>query len=244
MSRFYAPKKNIKGNLIYIDGQEARHILNVMRLNVNDKVTVFDGSGKEYAGFIKTTRPKSLTVEIIQTKIPKPEKLPTITLAQSIPKKQKMDYIIEKSTELGINNIIPIISERVTVRLNGEKAVDRVERWQKIAFEASKQCGRTDVPKINTIQKFYNAIDNISDYDLSFMACLSDDTIPLREAISEFKRGRIIVFIGPEGDFTPEEIQMAKDANCKFVSLGNRVLKSDTAGLYVLSALNYEFSSS
>ena len=155
-----------------------------------------------------------------------------------------MDYIIEKSTELGINNIIPIISERVTVRLNGEKAVDRVERWQKIAFEASKQCGRTDVPKINTIQRFYNAIDNISDYDLSFMACLSGNTIPLREAISEFKTGRIIVFIGPEGDFTPEEIQMAKDANCKFVSLGNRVLKSDTAGLYVLSALNYEFSSS
>ena len=76
------------------------------------------------------------------------------------------------------------------------------------------------------------------------MACLSSDSIPFREAISEFERGRIIVFIGPEGDFTPEEIQMAKDANCKCVSLGNRVLKSDTAGLYVLSALNYEFLSS
>lgn len=243
MSRFYAPKENIKGNLIYIDGREARHILNVMRLGLNDKVTVFDGTGKEYVGFIKQVKPKSLTVEIVETKIPKHEKLPDITLAQSIPKKQKMDYIVEKATELGVSAIIPVITERAAVKPDENKESGRVERWQKIAQEASKQCGRTDIPEIHNIEKFYNVIDSLDGYDAPLLACLYPRSLPLKEVISGIGNGKIIVFIGPEGDFTPEEIVMAEEANCRFVSLGQRVLKSDTAGLYVLSVLNYEFSS-
>lgn len=228
--------------MIYIDGQEARHILNVMRLKENDKVIVFDGTGKEYTGFIKQTKPKSLTVEIISTKAPKREALPEITLAQSIPKKEKMDYIVEKATELGVRSIIPLVSERTIVKLEEARALDRVQRWKKIAREAAKQCGRPDVPEIENVQKFYNTVDIVNNFDLAFMPCLSEDVIPLKEAVKGFETGKIIVFIGPEGDFTPEEIKMAKDTSCKLVSLGNRVLKSDTAGLLVLSVLNYEFS--
>ncbi|UCD55586.1 MAG: 16S rRNA (uracil(1498)-N(3))-methyltransferase [Candidatus Omnitrophota bacterium] len=242
MPRFFAPKENIKSNLIYIDGQEARHILNVMRLKENDKVIIFDGTGKEYTGFIKQARPKSVTVEIISTRVPKIDILPAITLAQAIPKKEKMDYIVEKATELGVHSIIPLVSERAIVRFESDKAVDRLARWKKIAIEAAKQCGRTDVPEIKDIQKFYNVVDDINKFDMALMACLSEGTVALKEAVSDFKAGKIIIFIGPEGDFTPEEILMAEDTSCKFISLGKRVLKSDTAGLFLLSVLSYEFS--
>ena len=242
MSRFFAPKENVKGDSIYIDGQEARHILNVMRLKENDKVIVFDGTGKEYTGFVKTVHPKSLVVEVVSTKTPKIEELPEITLAQSMPKKEKMEHIVEKATELGVRNIVPIISERTIVKVEKEKAINKVARWKKIAQESAKQCGRTDVPEIKDIQKFYNIIDSVNNFDLAIVACLSEDNTSLKEAISDFRTGKIIVFIGPEGDFTPDEIEMAKNTNCKFVSLGKRVLKSDTAGLFLLSVLNYEFS--
>lgn len=242
MPRFFAPKENIKENLIYIDGQEARHILNAMRLKENDKVIVFDGTGKEYTGFIKQAKPKSVTVEIISTKTPKVDTLPEITLAQAVPKKEKMDYIVEKATELGVHTVIPIISERTIVRLEEDKANNKAARWKKIAKETAKQCGRTKVPEIKDVKKFYNAIDDINNFDLALLACLAEDTISLKDAISDFATGKIIIFIGPEGDFTPEEIKMAKVTSCKFVSLGNRTLKSDTAGVYVLSVLNHEFS--
>lgn len=242
MARFFSPKNNIKDDLIHIDGQEARHILNVMRLKENDKVVVFDGTGKEYAGFIKQTKPKSLTVEIITTRIPKTEALPNVTLAQAIPKKEKMDYVVEKATELGVAGIIPVVSERTIVRLESDKAINKLARWKKITREAAKQCGRSRVPEIKDVQKFYNVIDNINNFDLALMGCISEEAIGLKEAVSDFKTGKIIVFIGPEGDFTPDEILMAKDTSCKLISLGKRVLKSDTAGLFVLSVLNYEFS--
>ena len=242
MSRFFAPKENVKGNLIYIDGQEARHILNVMRLKENDKVVVFDGTGKEYNGFIKATQPKSLTVEIVTTKSPKKEALPDITLAQAIPKKDKMENIIEKATELGVSTIIPIISERTIVQIEKEKEDKKRLRWESIAKTASKQCGRVDIPKIENVQKFSETVYELDKYDLSLMAHLSDKTIDLKNAIRGFVGGRIIIFIGPEGDFTPGEIALLQNTNCKFVSLGKRVLKSDTAGIYVLSILNYELA--
>lgn len=242
MSRFYAPKENIKGNLIYIDGREARHILNVMRLGESDKVVVFDGTGREYTGFIKQAKPKSLVVEVISTKMPKAEGLPEVALAQAIPKKEKMDYIIEKATELGVHRIIPLLSERTVVKPDENKASGKTVRWKKIATEAAKQCGRTDVPQIENVQKFYNAVDNVDAFDLALVGCLSEDNVGVKEAISGFQGGKIIVFIGPEGDFTPDEIVMARKAGCKSVSFGKRILKSDTAGLFVLSVLNYEFS--
>ena len=124
-----------------------------MRLRENDKVIVFDGTGKEYTGFIKQTRPKSLTVEIISTRAPKVDTLPEITLAQAILKKEKMDYVIEKATELGVHGIIPLVSERTIVRFENDKAIDKLTRWKKIAIEAAKQCGRCDVPEIKDVQK-------------------------------------------------------------------------------------------
>lgn len=243
MSRFYVPKENITGKLAFIDGQEARHILNVMRLKMGDKVVVFDGTGKEYTGFIKSAKPKSLTLEIVSVTTPKPSELPEITLAQAIPKRERMDYIAEKATELGVRNIIPVMTERTVVIPGAEAMSAKLDRWRRIAVEAAKQSGRSDVPEVRKARKFYDLIYEIDGFDLALMAHLSEDTAPIKDAISDFSAGKIIVFIGPEGDFTPEEITMAKNSKiCRFITLGKRTLKSDTAGLYVLSVLNHEFS--
>ena len=113
--------------------------------------------------------------------------------------------------------------------------------WRKKAIEASKQCGRRSVPDISEIRAYKDLLGSIDQYDLVLMACLAEGTVFLKKALTGFEAGRILVFIGPEGDFTPEEMRMADKDNCKFVSLGRRVLRSDTAGLFVLAALNYEF---
>jgi len=243
MSRFFAPKEGIKGDEIFIGGQEARHIYSVMRLSVNDKVVVFDGTGNEYVGFIKTSDSKAVVVKIIETRIPHIKNFPDVTLVQAIPKKEKMAHIVEKATELGVKEIWPIISERTVVMLDSSRAGLKVQRWQRIATAASKQCGRLDIPDVRPVTEFAEILDKISDFDLALFACLSDDSMKLKDALAGYERGTIVVFIGPEGDFSPVEIEEAwRHSNCKTISLGKNVLKSDTAGLYVLSCLNYELS--
>lgn len=241
MSRFYVPREMVKDSRIYISGQEARHILNVMRLKVSDDVLVFDGTGKEYIGVIKEVASGSLVVDILVTRsYPGGERV-KITLIQAIPKKEKMDNIVEKSTELGVSLIIPVLTERTIVNWDERKMISSVERWRRIALEASKQCGRVNIPAVSEIKSLENVIKNMNDYNLSLMAALVDDAMNLKDAIKSFKSGNIALAIGPEGDFTPSEISGAKAKNFKVVNLGPRVLKSDTAGLAALAAMNHEF---
>ena len=244
MSRFYVPRENVGDKEITIEGREAHHILDVMRMKEGEEVVVFDGTGNEYSGFIKEAdaRARKLAVEIVRTRKPVPGSVPEITIAQAIPKKGKMDYIVEKATELGASAVIPLITDRTIVRPDKESCRKKVLRWRAISVEAAKQCGRADVPKITGITDFDEAVSGMDSYDLVLLACLTEDTISIRESLSDFKTGKVLVLIGPEGDFTPEERKTADRDNCRFISLGGRVLKSDTAGLFVLSVLNYELT--
>lgn len=242
MSRFYVTKESVKGNIISISGREAHHILDVMRLKVPDKVVTFDGTGKEYIGFIKEIRAKSAIIEIVETKTPCGRESSRITLVQAIPKREKMDYIVEKSTELGVSKIIPLITGRTIPNWDEPKRTASAERWRKIAMEASKQCGRADIPEIDNIKNLPDIIAETACYDLALIAALDDKAIKLKDALKGFAGGKVIIAIGPEGDFTPDEIEEAKKGGFKLVSLGSRVLKSDTAGLFVLAILNYELT--
>ena len=243
MSRFYVPPEAVKGNEIFITGMEAHHILDVMRLKKTDKVVTFDGTGREYTGFIKDVKRKSLTVEITETRGGVSNKgNPEITIIQAITKKEKMDYIVEKATELGVNSIMPVVAARTIPEWDEPKKKKQADRWQAIAKEASKQCGRPDVPVIQTIRPFKEAVRDLSGYGLMLIAALDDDSIELKEALRPFKGGKVAIAIGPEGDFTSEEVECAKGAGFKLVSLGSRVLKSDTAGLAVLAIMDYEFA--
>lgn len=243
MSRFYVPKEAIHGNRLLIDGREAHHILDVMRLKKLDKIVAFDGSGKEYVGFIKDISRKSISVEIVETRTPLSRTTLKVALIQAIPKKEKMDYTVEKSTELGVHSIIPIVTKRTVPRWSEAKRHAHVERWRKIVKEASKQCGRTDVPRIEEVADFRDVVRKATDYDLALIAALSDEALRLKDVLRNFNGGKLAIAIGPEGDFTPEEIRAATAAGFRLVNLGPRVLKSDTAGLAVLAMLNYEISS-
>ena len=236
------PAEAVKGNNITISGKEAHHIIDVMRLKKLDKVVTFDGTGREYVGFIKEIKHKSLVIEIVETRAPSSKANYEITLIQAIPKKDKMDYIVEKATELGVHSIVPVITNRTVPAWDGSKMNAHVERWLKIAKEAAKQCGRADLPGVCEITSFHDAMRNASDYDFKLMAALSNEAVPLKSALDNFNGGRVGVAIGPEGDFTPAEVREAKEAGFRITSLGSRVLKSDTASLAVLAILNYEFT--
>ncbi|MDD5174492.1 MAG: 16S rRNA (uracil(1498)-N(3))-methyltransferase [Candidatus Omnitrophica bacterium] len=252
MPRFFVAKEFIKTDTIYITGLEAHHILDVMRLKISDEVIVFDGTGREYTGIIKAANRKSLEVEIKKTRESDAGKTVFLTLIQAIPKKDKMDYIAEKATELGVTRIIPVTTARTIPEWNDAKKASVVGRWRKIAMEAAKQCGRADIPEIQPITDF-NAVVGAAarsgendgkaarTHDLKLIAALSDKAIKLKDALKNGSGKKITVAIGPEGDFTPEEIERAKNAGFRIISLGPRVLKSDTAGLALLSMVNYEY---
>ncbi len=243
MSRFYVNKESIKTTSIYISGKEAHHILGVMRLKLLDDVVVFDGTGKEYAGVIKKADRKSLEVEIKEIRNAPRKEFHIVTLIQAIPKKEKMDYICEKATELGVFSIIPVTTERTIPDWGSEKKASLVERWRRIGREAAKQCGRLDIPEVRPIMPVEEAIKAVNGYDLKLIAALNNKTIELKDALKSCKSAKKAIAIGPEGDFTAEEIDAAVKSNFLIVNLGPLTLKSDTAGLAVLSVMNYEYSS-
>lgn len=243
MSRFYVRPERVKGSRIYVDKEESHHIIDVMRLREGDSITAFDGTGKEYAGTIHSIKDKEVIIDVSKINIADKRRSVSIALAQSIPKKDKMDLIVQKATELGIDEIFPVESSRTVVRPRDERKRHKIERWQKIAVEASKQCGRTELPKIRDIVRFDAVLDFISKYDLAIMPCLSERAVAFKEALKNLNRPeKILVIIGPEGGFSKEEIASAGAKGSVLVSLGNLVLKSDTAAIAALSILNHEFA--
>lgn len=242
MSRFFVSKDSVKGSKISVLGEEAHHIVDVMRLKVGDGVVTFDGTGKEYVGVIREAGKKSIVIEVTATRESATALAPKVTLIQAIPKREKIEYLIEKATELGVNSIVPVFTDRTIPNWDEEKKTAHVLRWRKIAREASKQCGRLDIPEIPWIDRFSDLVNSKDMQGLKLIAALQDGTEPMRKAMEGFKGDHIYIAIGPEGDFTPEEVKDAVSRGFKPVSLGLRVLKSDTAGLFALSAIDYEYS--
>lgn len=242
MSRFFVPKDSVKGSTISVSGEEAHHIADVMRLAPGDRVVTFDGTGKEYSGVIRSVGKKELLIEITDTRSSAAPAGPRVTLIQSITKKEKIEYIIEKATELGVDSIVPVFTERTVPEWNTEKRSLHLSRWRKLATEASKQCGRIDIPGLCDIADFTDVARDEKLAGLKLIAALQNGSVALKKALSGSKDDRIYIAIGPEGDFTPAEIKTAVDSGFKLVSLGARVLKSDTAGLFALSAIGYEYS--
>jgi 16S rRNA (uracil1498-N3)-methyltransferase len=242
MSRFFVPRASVKGNTISVSGDEAHHIIDVMRLKVSDSVVTFDGTGKEYAGVIAKADKRSLVIEVKIVRESQQKSGPSVTVIQAIPKREKIEYFIEKATELGVSSVAPVLTARTIPDWSDEKKASHVERWRKLAREASKQCGRLDIPEISKITGFRDLLANMPKEGLKLIAALDDRAIPLKTALLNFNSGPVMIAIGPEGDFTPEEVKAAVDSGFRIVSLGPRVLKSDTAGLFVLSVIGNEYA--
>jgi len=242
MSRFYVPKDSVKEDRIVITGKEAHHILNVLRFSEGDVVSVFDGTGKEYRCSIRSASRKGIVADILDTRDLSEKDPVTFVLVQAIPKKEMMDYIVEKATELGVARIIPVITERTIVRPDKARSASKLKRWMRIAEQASRQCGRPTIPVVDHPKRFSDAVALIADQALCLIAHLEEGTRPLKETLRGFKGKSVIVFIGPERDFTEGEVRLALSRGALPVSLGPRVLKSDTAGLAALSILGYELN--
>lgn len=241
MARFYVPQPQIEKGMLRVEGNEVRHIRRVLRLKAGDEIVVFDGSAKEYEGKIIEESPSSIVIKIQNTFISGKESHLEITLAQSLLKGEKMDYLIQKATELGVKEIIPFFSSRSIPLLEKSRRLRRHHRWERIAVEASKQCGRGVVPKIEPLQDYSEMLQNIS-LDFLRLILWEEEGTRLKEVLEGSKeKTKIFFIVGPEGGLSQVEVGHAKQKGFIPVTLGKRILRSETASLCLLSILQYEW---
>lgn len=241
MNRFYVPFQAGLEN-IWIDTPESHHIINVKRLTVGDNIIVFNGMGDEFDAQIEEIKDSRVKIKINQQKSISKENSIGIDIAFAIPKGKRSHLLIQKCTELGVRRLIPVNFARSVVKLKDDCSV-KIDKWQKIAIEASKQCGRNTITEICEVIDFDNVLKTVESYDLYLFACSQSDSNNLRNTLQEHpKPNNIISFIGPEGGFTSSEIEIAKKTGCTFVSLGQRILRVETAAIAVSAILSYHYS--
>jgi 16S rRNA (uracil1498-N3)-methyltransferase len=241
MPRFYVPNPRIEKELLKVEGSEARHIRRVLRLKVGDRLVLFDGFAKEYEGIIVQESPTSVMMKVENISSPAKESPLEITLAQSLLKGEKMEYLIQKATELGIKKIIPFFSSRSVPLLDKSKKLRRYHRWEKIAIEACKQCGRIAVPKVEPLQ-IYSEMLGMAQSEALRLILWEKKGQGLKETLKGSKgRTEIFFVVGPEGGMSDEEVGEAEKAGFMPITLGKRILRSETAGLCLLSVLQYEW---
>lgn len=241
MYQFFVPSENIQGNRIVITGDDVNHIKNVLRMKVGEEIAVSNGEdGKEYRCGIA-----SIGDEIVCTlRFIKEDgvELPTkITLFQGLPKADKMEFIVQKAVELGAYEVVPVSMARSIVKLDDKKQKTKITRWQSISEAAAKQSKRSIIPQIQPVMTMKQALSYAKEMDMLFVPYeLADDMEKTRELFEEVKPGQHIgFFIGPEGGFDEAEIQLALDSGAQPITLGKRILRTETAGMTVLSILMY-----
>jgi 16S rRNA (uracil1498-N3)-methyltransferase len=236
MQRFFCPPQNIIGEQAIIsDQQEIRHIKNSLRLRPQDQVVLFDGQGNEYCGKIKEITSKIIINDIAKINSLSQLRIPKITVACAIPKQYKIDEIINKLTQLGTDRIIPLETERMIVKLDKSKLRLRQERWKKIVLSAAKQSQRKNLPVIEELQDIRQVLKASADYDLKIIPTLLGTRKELKEIFLKSKYRNILVLIGPEGDFTEKEVAYCQACGCIPVSLGDTVLRVETAAVATVS---------
>lgn len=245
MMRYYiAPDRWSAGEML-LEGEEAHHLLHVLRGKVGDQVTVIDGAGREaFTEVVEASRKEARIKVIQQTQSPPPAV--EITLIQALPREQRMDLILQKATEFGIRHIVPVVSDNAVVRIQPGKDGGKLERWNKIALSAAKQSGSLWLPEIHPVAGLLDYFTAMPRYDVWLTCSLEADTLPLKQVIETARANQpksIAFLIGPEGDLSSREYAAARNAGARMVSLGPRVLRSETAALYVLGVLHYEFGS-
>ena len=242
MHRFFLPPSSWNTERLVLDMAESHHAIGVLRLNEGEKIVVFDGRGNEATAEIAAA--KSNRVELRKISQSKSPLLRCrIVLGQAIPKGKNMDLIVEKATELGAAVIAPLLSERTVVRCDEDDASSKKQKWQRVAIEAAKQCGQNWLPAVETPVALKAFFGTNPKFDLMLIASLQPDARPLKTILAE-RAGplpaSVLVLVGPEGDFTPAEINLAKAAGCHPITLGPIILRTETAAIYCLSVLSHE----
>jgi 16S rRNA (uracil1498-N3)-methyltransferase len=240
MNRFFVDKEQILDNRIKILGNDVKHIKDVLRLGMGDKVEIVC-DGKIYTCKILDLKSNMINTIILDNYKGKNEPPIHIALYQSIAKGNKMDFIIQKATEIGVEKIYPVITERTIVKIkNPKKEEGKVERWNSIAEEAAKQSKRDILPVVKNIISFNEMVDILKNETNIIVPYEMEDSYGLKEALNNVGTGEINIIIGPEGGFEEEEINKLRSIKGQVVTLGPRILRTETAGLVVSSIVLYE----
>lgn len=242
MRRFYVDKSSIFNDKVIITGDEARHIARVLRMGCGDRIILFDGTGSEYLVELINVG-NNVEGQILDKGAAKNEAPVKITLVQGLAKGEKMELIIQKAVELGVHRIVPVLTEYAVVKLDDKKARDKVERWQRIALEACKQCGRSLPPVVEPVTSLAKALNIYGNliglffYEHSTKANLKQ---VLRQNGEQILDRGTAIYIGPEGGFSEAEVNTAIESGVNVVGLGPRILRTETAGLTAVSVVMYD----
>ncbi len=241
MNRFFCRFSDVQGNKIIIsDLNELHHLKDVLRFKSGEKAAIFDDIGNDYSAKLENISATTAEFLVLEKKSRPDAPKIWIAIACAIPKKSKIDDIIDKFTQLGVDRIIPLISERVIVKLDEDKGLKRHKRWVNIALTASKQSQRSSVPVVDPVTPFKELIDRSKEFDLKLIPNLLGERKALKEVFGKAKPKKVLILIGPEGDFTVKEIAAAIQAGFIPVTFGDQVFRVETACLYIASVLNYE----
>jgi len=230
---------------IVLSPDESHHLVVVNRAHLGDTVVAFDGRGTEWICELAGDRKQAASLKVRFRQKAKPL-LYEITLGQALPKGASMEAIVRKATEIGAVRIVPLESERTQVHLDGDRSDKKIDKWQTAALEAAKQCGNPFLPEVTPVQKAATFMESARGYDLKLIASLQSGAKSLKHVLAAFQSAnnhppkKVLWLIGPEGDFTPAEMSLAKSAGFEPITLGPLVLRCETAATYALSVLSYE----
>lgn len=237
---FFCPKDAIGQATVLLAGNSAHHIAKVLRMKAGMTITLFDGEGGKYDGFIKEVSHKhnKILIEILSKESINPHPSPNIILCQAIIKGLRFDWIIEKATELGVDAIIPLLTSQTKVHLK-DTMPNKLQRWKQIAINASEQCKRFSVPKILPPMVFTEAAENKSLKSFALLLWEGENKVLLKNILPAIPPKELWVFVGPEGGFSKEEIDLAVKLGIPTASLGALTLRADTAPIAALAVLRH-----
>lgn len=246
MPKFFVTTNQIKENTIIIQNEDVNHIKNVLRAKVDDTIDICDcDTSKNYICKIEQIEEKNIYCHIIEKIQSNVEPHIQVSIFQGLPKADKMELVIQKSVELGVYDITPVEMKRCVVKLNEKDKIKKIQRWQKISEGAAKQSGRDRIPKINPIVNIHTLCENMKEYDFVLVAYENEKVNTLKQELKKVKQDKnkelkIAVIIGPEGGIDKEEIVKFEEQNAKIITLGNRILRTETVALNMLSVIMYE----
>lgn len=241
MRHFFVTPGQVKDKIIQIEGSDVNHMKNVLRMKKGEQLMVSDGDNHKYLCRLEGFREDRAFAEIVEAQRTDTELPSKIYLFQGLPKNDKMELIIQKAVELGVHEVIPTVTRRSVVKLDAKKAAKKAERWQEIARSAAKQSGRGGIPSVTEVMDYKKALQYAGDLDILLIPYeLAEGMEMTKRQIESIGPGQSVgIFIGPEGGFEKEEVELAKTAGAREITLGKRILRTETAGLAILSILMY-----
>lgn len=241
MYRFFVNPEQILENEICITGKDVNHIKNVLRMKVGQQVLISNGQDREYTCAIEGICPEKVLLSICDIDGPERELSVQVTLFQGLPKSDKMEMVIQKMVELGAYEIVPVATKRCVVKLDEKKAAMKTKRWNAIAESAAKQSKRGIIPEVTEPISFRQALEKARTMDMLLIPYEEAENMQItRKTVSEIKSGMSIgIFIGPEGGFSEDEVTLAAEYGAKAITLGKRILRTETAGMALMSVIMY-----